>query len=529
VRRVPKIIGCDVELGNFISGVESSSGSGQAASRLLLRAIDGIPAERTGAIHDAGRENAQDRGRRFLPDNGGCAYIDSDHLELATPETLSAFDHVAYWQAMLRLARRAVHDVNARLPEGLQAHALANCSDGHGHSYGAHVNVLVTREAWNAIVRRKPHYLACLAAFQVSSIVFTGAGKVGSENGRPPADFQLSQRADFMETMLGEQTTYNRPLVNARDEALCGPSGAREGLARLHVIFFDAALCQVATLLRTGTLQIVAAMLETGDVPSQLALDDPLEALQTWSRDPSLAARARLVSGEAVTAVELQQRFLEQARDYEATRGFGGIVPRAGEILALWADTLHKLGERDFDALGRRIDWVLKRQILTRVLTTRPSLTWQSAEIRHLDQLYASVDDTDGLFWAWASGGQLDEVVSEEEVARALDEPPEDTRAWTRAHLLRRAGMTRVTRVDWDRVDVRLDTGRSGYAWTSTSVVHMPSPCGWSRGDTGRLFSPAATLEQIVEALGAVETTAEDDQSSETVSTVAAHRRRWTH
>ncbi|MDH4066187.1 MAG: proteasome accessory factor PafA2 family protein, partial [Acidobacteriota bacterium] len=342
--RVPKILGSDVELGNFIDGAESRSGSGGAASRLLLREIPGIAAGASAGAASWGAASAQDRGRRFLPGNGGCAYIDLDHLELATPEALSAYDHVAHVQAMLRLARGAVHRVNARMPDGYRVRALANCSDGHGHSYGAHLSVLLTRSAWDDIVRRKPHHLACLAAFQASSIVFTGAGKVGSENGRPTADYQLSQRADFLETVLGEQTTFGRPIVNARDEALCGPSWTQDSrdargpeLARLHVICFDATLCQVATLLRAGTMQIVTSMFEAGRVPTPLALDDPLEALQRWSHDPSLRAGARLVSGEAVTAVELQQRFLDEARACDATRGFDGIVPRAGDILALWA------------------------------------------------------------------------------------------------------------------------------------------------------------------------------------------------
>ena len=76
--------------------------------------------------------------------------------------------------------------------------------------------------------------------------MFTGQGKVGSENGRPATPYQLSQRADFVETLMGKQTTHRRPIVNSRDEALCGAtshfvSGASQdlGLARLHCIFFD--------------------------------------------------------------------------------------------------------------------------------------------------------------------------------------------------------------------------------------------------------------------------------------------------
>ncbi len=108
---------------------------------------------------------------------------------------------------------------NARLPEGRSIQVLVNNSDGHGHSYGSHLNFLVTRRTWDNIIRRKPHYLGWLASFQASSIVYTGQGKVGSENGAPEVPFQISQRADFFETLVGTQTTFDRPIVNSRDEA----------------------------------------------------------------------------------------------------------------------------------------------------------------------------------------------------------------------------------------------------------------------------------------------------------------------
>ena len=131
-------------------------------------------------------EDPRDHDRRFLPTNGGCCYIDLDHLEIALPETWSAFEHVAYWRAMLGVARQAMVSANKRMPDGRRIQVLANCSDGLGHSYGSHTNVLVTKAAWENIFHRKPHYLAYLAAFQTSSIVFTGQGKVsGGENGKP--------------------------------------------------------------------------------------------------------------------------------------------------------------------------------------------------------------------------------------------------------------------------------------------------------------------------------------------------------
>jgi proteasome accessory factor A len=499
--RTPKILGADVELGNFVDGPRTpEDGSGRVAARLLLQEIDGIPASATPGAYSSG---CQDWGRRFLPGNGGCAYIDLDHLELALPETLSAFDHVRYWRAMLQVARTALDRANARLPDGYRLRAMANCSDGHDNSYGAHVSILVTRPTWDSLIRRRPHYLAYLASFQVSSIVFTGAGKVGAENGRPWTDFQLSQRADFFETLLGEQTTYNRPLVNARDEALCGPRfGPRDvdALARLHVIFFDATLCQVATLLRAGTLQIVTAMLEAGRVSTRLALDDPLDALDRWSRDPSLSACARLADGNATTAVELQMRFLEDAARFNTAGGFDGVVPHAAEILDLWKDTLVKLKARDFPALSRRIDWVLKHHALERAMATRPALTWSSPEMRHLDQVFASIDE-DGLFWAYEDAGLVDCAVSHADIARAVGEPPDDTRAWTRAQILRRAGERRIEDVDWDRIAVRTSDPRSTHGWWERRTVPLACPFGATRADNEALFADARTLDDAVASL----------------------------
>jgi proteasome accessory factor A len=493
----PKILGADVELGNCIRGTNAPGGTGREASRELLREIPGI-------LTPGSPNNPQDWGRKFLATNGGCAYIDSDHLEIALPETFSAYEHVAQWRAMLELVRAATTQVNRRLPLGSSAQVLANCTDGLGHSYGSHVNVLLTRTAWDNIFSRRPHYLGFLAAFQTSSIVYTGQGKVGSENGSPHANFQLSQRADFLETVVGIDTMVHRSLVNSRDEPLCGSgSTAQPHLARLHVIFYDSTLCQVATLLRVGTLQMIAAMIEAERVNPSLALDDPLEALCKWSRDPSLSIRVRTTRGARLSAVELQFRFLEEAKRFADAGGFLNIVPEAERLLAVWEETLLALRARDFPTLGRKLDWVLKLQLLRRVLDQRPDLTWQSAELKHLDQLYASLSETDGLFWAHERNGQVDQVVTEQAITRACMEPPADTRAWTRAQLLRRAGAERVDHVDWDRVAL---TDKRNNQWScEPHVIHLPSPFGSTEAANRAHFRQHQEFDDLLEALDSVD------------------------
>ena len=496
---MPKVLGADIELGNLILGIDAPEGTGRQASRALLAEVDGVPARRRahggpagysayggyGAYGGHGGQGAYggcngygwsgggsapapapepdwrlDWGRRFLPANGGSIYIDLDHLELAAPEVRSARDHVAACHAMLRIARFALHAANARQPNGRRIVALANNSDGKGHSYGSHLNVCMTRSAWQDVFERRMHpALFFLAAFQVSSIVITGAGKTGSERG-PRVPWQISGRADFFEQIVGLETSYHRPLVNSRDESHCvahAKGDARSPApARLHSIFFDHTLCHVATWLKAGLMQIVVAMIEAGRVDRRLILRWPLQAVRRWSRDPGLRARARLVGGMSVTAVELQRMFLDGAARFVSAGGCRAAVPDADAIVAAWADTLDRLEARDFDVLARRLDWVRKRSLIERALATSHGVDWASADAAYLDQLYGSLDENEGLYWACERDGAVDRIVSDAAIDRFVHEPPHDTRAWARAMLLRSFDADEIDQVDWSFLKLRL-------------------------------------------------------------------------
>jgi proteasome accessory factor A len=563
---VPKAIGYDGEVGNFISGSVRSGSTGREASRALIREIAGgqgcfrrfllnctcdecqdhwerLQRRHQNSTHhtvdwnttavralleeiasEKNDHDPRDHNRRYLTENGACIYIDLDHVELCLPETRSVYDHVACWHAGLRILRRAQAAANGRLPDGQKIHVLINNSDGRSNSWGSHMNFLVTRRCWKNIFERKMQYLLYLAAYQASSIVFTGQGKVGSENRAPDVDFQLSQRADFFEQIAGPQTTYARPIVNSRDEAHCGtddylrrrpgrsqtgdarpdrpgddsarwdraagswhwPEPAESDMARLHVIFFDNTLCHVSSLLKAGVMQIVLAMIEAEEVNHRLILDDPVGALKLWSHDPSLRARARMCSGRRVTAVELQSLFLE-----EATR----FVDR--EILDMWADTLDKLNARDLPALSRRLDWALKLSLLENVLEERPELDWKHPAIKKLDLVYSSLDPDDGLFWAYEADGHIERVVSDADIERFVSNPPEDTRAWTRAMLLRRAGAGRVADVDWDHI--RFVVGDDEFNLRHRTV-DLADPLEPGRETWGDVFEQSTSFDAVLDA-----------------------------
>jgi len=491
-QQVEKLLGADVELGNFIEGARPPTG--RVASRLLLAHVSGIARN---YVHQA-----QDSFRKFLPGNGGCAYIDLDHAEFPIPEVVSARDFVAVWHATLRIARFALLEGNERLGGRQRLRAFANNSDGLGHSYGSHCNVLITRTAFDNLFGRKLQYLLFLAAHQASSIVYAGQGKVGAENGAPPVDYQLSQRADFLETLTGVQTTFNRPIVNSRDEPLCGPlagdHATAQELARLHVIFYDSNLCHVACYLKVGVLQIILAMIEAEEVELSLILDDPVEAVVRWSHDPELHARARLADGRYLTAVEHQQRLLEHARCFVERGGCDGVVPEAEQIVQRWGNVLESLAARDFPTLEGQLDWVLKRAGIERALAQHSELDWGAPQIKQLDHLYSSLDPSDGLFWIHEQAGRTERLVSRSQIERFVDEPPENTRAWTRAMLLRAAGAQRVNNVDWDRITLRLP---ANHGLASYQVLWMQDPRLWTRAQTEHLFRQQRSLELLVHGL----------------------------
>jgi hypothetical protein len=531
-RRVPKLCGMDMELANFITGVDVAQGTGALASRLLLNQIPGLPestftttrcncvfcqqrsrnqsplgAQKSTPGGDDAQLDPQDVGRRYLVQNGGCAYIDLDHLELAVPEVLTAFDHVACCRAMLAIAQHAQAEINRRLSDGKRVSVLVNNSDGLGNSYGSHVNILLTRRAWENVFHRKMHQLLYLASFQVASIVLTGQGKVGAENDTAPVDYQIAQRPDFLETLVGIQTTYRRPIVNARDESLTGsrvtwrgdtPTRNANHYARLHVIFYDNNLCQVAALLKVGLLQIVGAMIESECVNTAWLLDDPVEAVVRYSHDPGLRSTARLMSGSQLTALELLRGFLDDMRAFVDRGDADGIVPHAREILDLADDTWQKLARGELGALVGRLDWVLKAHVLQRALQRRPDLTWASPEIKHLDHLYSSLDPAEGLFWAYERQGLVEPVVPPERIEHFVHEPPEDTRAYTRAMLLRRTGGARLTFLDWDRMEFRTYDSQAGRSVDRT--IEMPDPLRLTKAETQGLFAdPNRSLAEILD------------------------------
>ena len=483
---VTKVLGADFELANSLLG-SSPTPPRQAAARLLAEIV-GYP--RFG--HSG---TAIEFGRRFLDTCGSSWYIDSDHLEGNLPEHTRALDHPNILHgAGFAQARMAQQAAQARLPADTRLNLLANCSDGHT-AWGSHLNIMLTRRCFDDLLYRKPHQAGFFATHLVTSVPYTGQGIVGASNGRSACSFQLSQRADWFEKLYGPQTMFERPLINTRDE-----SHADDDLARLHCIFLDMVLSPVANILKAGTAQLVLAMIEAGWTDPSIALDDPVAAASAISRDLRLTqSYATTVRGRRMTAIEMQQALAGLAAEFVASGAADGIVPGAGEIVSLWTDTLDLLARREVEALAGRCDAWLKYLLLDRQRGRR-NLSWNSDAIRVADSLFASLDPDTSLFFQAAGSGFVERMPDKRVLERFTFEPPDDTRAWFRAQLLRRHGDA-VSSMDWSKMSFRVPGARH---WWSFADVPMGDPRRFHREEAEVLLEESATLEELVEAANAL-------------------------
>src|ERR671914_529895 len=415
----------------------------------------------------------------ILP-NGARYYVDHAHPEYSTPECSTPREVVVHDRAGERILERSLRLAGDLLPPGERISIYKNNSDGKGNSYGCHENYLVDRKTpFSRIVRD-------LTPFFVTRQVFTGAGKVGVEGGRAEGvevPYQLSQRTDFFEAEVGLETTLKRPIINTRDEPHADPEKYR----RLHVIIGDANMCEVATYLKVGTTALILKLIEDEWLPD-LSIDGPVQALHEVSWDPSLRAAFRLSDGRRLTALELQWDYLELAKKWTKEREE---TPGNIEVLERWERTLDGL-EEDPLSLHGQLDWVAKHRLVD-AYRERDGLRWDDPKLALIDLQYHDVRQDRGLYYRLARSGKVERLVPDAEVDAAVQQPPEDTRAYFRGTCIRKYSEA-IVAASWD--SVIFDTGRD-----ALQRVPMREPLRGTRDVVDGLFDQAPDAASLVNRL----------------------------
>ena len=379
----------------------------------------------------------------LIINNGARLYNDHTHPEYSTPECGSLFDLLEQDRAGERILLQCARQRTATRGAGV-VRLYKNNTDFEGHSYGCHENYLISRALpFQGVIDG-------LLPFLVTRQIFAGAGKVGVEQDTRarPGGYQLSQRADFFQTIAGVDTMHRRPLVNTRDEPHADPDRYR----RLHLIVGDANMSEYITALKVGTVLLFLELLEKDLLPD-LALADPVAALKQISRDESRQWAVALQDGRHTTALEIQQAYLDRARGVAAGRD-----QETDWVLAEWGAVLEQLG-RDPAELFGRCDWVTKKWLLD-AFAQSEGLDWENPEnrvwLQSQDLEYHNLDPAEGLYLLLEAQGQVTRLVPEEGIARALFQPPGGTRAYFRGKCLEKFGGA-VRSLNWDSIEIELD------------------------------------------------------------------------
>jgi proteasome accessory factor A len=414
--------------------------------------------------------------------NGARYYVDHAHPEFSTPECADALEVVRFDKAGERILARSMQAAARTLPPGQEIVVYKNNSDGKGNSYGTHENYLIDRAVpFSTLVRR-------LLPWFVTRQVFTGAGKVGSENGGAEVPFQISQRSDFFEEEVGLETTLKRPIVNTRDEPHADPQRYR----RLHVIIGDANLCEVATFLKVGTTSIVLAMIEDDFFDKDLSVASPVATLRRISHDPTCRTTIELADGSRCNAVELQWEFFRLAQKYADETGLeacGGDVGQ--EALRRWEQVLTGL-ETDPRSLDGVLDWVTKMNLLD-AYAAKNGLEQDDPKLALMDLQYHDVRPERSLYERLVRAGKVERLVDEPSVTEAMSEPPERTRAYFRGRCLSRWSEA-VVAANWDSMifDVGADPLRR---------IPMMEPLRGSKALVDGLLESCSTPAELVARL----------------------------
>ena len=389
-------------------------------------------------LHHRGHDEPPGNGGFLI--NAGRMYLDMGHLEYASPECHSLADAVATDRAGDVILQQAIQDLGLSDQVALIKNNIDHQTDA---TFGSHENYLVTRRF--PFTRRG---LGPLVTFLVTRQVFTGSGRVGAASPQdawmqidrlivPRASiggshvgmalpFQISQRADYIVNDFFEWVQQNRAIVNTRDEPLADPNQYR----RIHLLLGDSNMAEYATALKLGTTGLVLQLIEEGQAPRDLEINEPVEALQEISQDQERKWMVQLLSGKTISAIDIQEQFLAAAE-----RQYRGQDEETDWVLGQWAAVLQDL-RGEYEKLVGRVDWASKLWLLDSFREAE-NLDWADPMLKSLDLEYHNLHPEKGLYYGLLEEGRVPRLTTDKAIALAMEHPPRNTRAFGRGELVR--------------------------------------------------------------------------------------------
>ena len=418
--------------------------------------------------------------------NGARFYVDHAHPEYSSPECATPSEAVRYDVAGEYVLREAMR---AALERGLghgQIVVYKNNSDGKGNTYGCHENFLVDREVpFGDVVRAMvPHlvdadHLHGLGQGRRRDAVRRGRGaralpalparRVRRRGRRARDDAQAPDREHPRRAPRGPASLPTAPHHHRRRQHVPGRDvpQARD----------DRAAARRARGPRVGAF------------PESPA--DPVRTIHEVSCDLDLSSKFELAGGGRSSALDVQSQLYELAERYVAA-GRCGVRGRG------------RRGQRDPRRAGppRSARCAATPRTSPRRSTGSPSgASWRATgratastaddpRLQALDLQYHDLRRS-----ARCQRAGLEQLVSRRGAARAVTEPPLDTRAYFRGTCLWRSFPTQIVTANWDSLVFDLGTD-------PLRRVPMMDPLRGTAAHTEALLARCETAAQLLDELG---------------------------
>lgn len=288
-------------------------------------------------------------------------------------------------------------------------------------------------------------------AFFISRPILTGTGSLMKDG-----TFALSEKGPAMRRMMRTFVEPdNRPVYDTGNLVKFLMSILHVRIAPLFALFHrrqrfqlglsDSNAAQIAEYLKVGTTSLVIDMAEAGFLKDAPRPKKPVDALHAIVLDPTLKTAIAVKNGEAMTALQLQRWYHARAVEYVA----GGAVAslEARELVRLWGEALEGL-ENDPASMIGRLDWVTKR-----FLIEGSPVELSTAAKKKIDLKYHELGS--GYLAEMERRGAAPALVGEDEIAHAVEHPPQETPARARGLLIRElAGSGARVTVSWDSIRI---------------------------------------------------------------------------
>jgi hypothetical protein len=169
-----------------------------------------------------------------------------------------------------------------------------------------------------------------------------------------------------------------------------------------------------------------------------------------------------------------------------------GTDPESDAVLDRWSSLVERLGT-DPAGCAREVEWIAKLRLLDR-LRSRDNLEWDHPRLHAMDLQWSDVRPERGIYHRLLAKGAVDRMVDEESVARAVQHPPQDTRAYFRGEVMARYG-SQISAASWDSVIFDVDGAQA------LQRVPMLDPTRGTRRHIGALLDASPDAAALLAGL----------------------------